>query len=169
MFAKRIVEVFPNKSIAEIGCGVGQMVNQLNILGADAKGFDVSDWAVEHAFCNKVSKGDVRSLPKDLADIVICWNVVEYLEEQDINKALKSLRNSFKEYLLLRCIPVECWSDRGLIEAKEWGRNTFKPLEWWQCKYFENKLIPAEWMRYKFFDVLKGDEYMYPTFFIFKK
>lgn len=169
MLAKKIIEIFPDKSIVEIGCGVGQLVKALSDFGVDVKGYDISDWAIKHATCNRVFKSDVRDLQENMADIIVCWNILAYLEEKDIDRAIDCLKKSFRKYLLLRALPIEGWTEEQLPKVKEWGRKTFKSLSWWQNKYYEHGLIPDEWTRCKFWDVLKGDGNMYPTFFVFKK
>lgn len=129
-------KVFGGKSFIEIGCGVGWIIHHLQNLGENVCGIELSQYAVDHRLSDdkgnrlNIVQGDIRDLSfiKDKYDIVICWNVLSYLIEEDIEKAINSLKRITKEYIVLSISTTEVLKRRPHGYA---GRMTIKPWAWW--------------------------------------
>lgn len=94
-------------SVLDIGCGDGKLVRDLCVHGYDAQGVDVSDVAISRAnkLCvGRFKLGSATNLPfhDKSIDILTCINVIEYLSESDVVKALGEMRRVARRSVLLR-------------------------------------------------------------------
>lgn len=132
---------FEGKEILEIGAGLGQFVAAMRQRGLDARGIDVSEWAVENSFVpGYVTLGDIRNGPLPQADVVFIWNVLAYLTEKEIVRhALPNLYRMTREALIVRPESEEllAYHQSSLV-----GRQTFRPYAWWD-RLFES----AGWVK----------------------
>jgi GT2 family glycosyltransferase len=80
--AEQIVETLHPRTVLDAGCAIGLLVTSLRRLGVDARGFDVSAWAIDQVpdevrpFCT------VASITDDIDghyDLITCVEVVEHL------------------------------------------------------------------------------------------
>jgi hypothetical protein len=132
--AKHWKDFFKCKTAIEWGCGLGPRVYALQILDIDAKGFDISDYAINHRLCDKVWKGDItkiidaNSIPEH--DLVIAYDVLEHLDYKDLDKAITNLILNSNKYILVS-VPVigdpnlEADKTHKIKETKEWWLNKF--------------------------------------------
>lgn len=96
--AAELVERFGPCSILDSGCATGLLVRRLQMLGATAHGFDVSDWAVSNAVAENVTRQDARSLdyPDGSFDVVVSQDFMEHIhpDEHDLvlSEQLRVLR-----------------------------------------------------------------------------
>lgn len=96
--ARLIVNKYHPKTVLDVGCAMGGLVEQLRILGVEAYGIDVSQYALKHvipgvkSFCENASILD--SLPENFPksyDMITCLDVLEELSEKDAKTALKKM------------------------------------------------------------------------------
>ena len=80
------------KTITEIGCGAGQILEELSkqpyLKGCEFEGYDISPQAIE--LCKKINRKNCKFFCKDL------------LEEENINNQKKLTARDFKLYLVLK-------------------------------------------------------------------
>ncbi len=72
-------QVFPGRSMLDVGCGPGFLVQFLRELGIEAGGVDPSPSAKALAVNRWVIKGYPFDCPNNMADVVICREVLEHL------------------------------------------------------------------------------------------
>ena len=104
-----IKEYFEFDTCVDYGCAKGFLVNALRIIGCDAYGEDISEYAVENCHPNV---RDYVSLPNDnVYDLLICKDVLEHIPEENIPDVLqqfkRNLVSSFLLFLLVIMIDLE--------------------------------------------------------------
>lgn len=93
------------KTLLDVGCATGRMIRYLRMLGVDAQGIELSDYALSRATQSVkpfIQKGDILSIPhKDQAfDVVCSFNVLEHVEEGNLEKALLECNRVAKKFTL---------------------------------------------------------------------
>ena len=124
-------EFFKPKSVTLYGCGIGQRVFCLNQIGVDAKGVEISEYAVKNAMDKEVRQGDVTN-EKDIyiSDLVVAYDILEHLSYEDLPKAINNLVKSANKYILIS-VPflgdsnLEADPTHKIKEDKSWWINQF--------------------------------------------
>ncbi|MDO4743135.1 MAG: class I SAM-dependent methyltransferase, partial [bacterium] len=113
--ARLIVNKYHPKTVLDVGCAMGGLVEQLRILGVEAYGIDVSEYAIKHvitgvkSFCTTASIIDPlpENFPKRY-DMITCLGVLEELSEEDAKAALKNMCDySDKLVFCTDCLPAD--------------------------------------------------------------
>lgn len=152
-------EFFKCKTALDIGCGVGHRVLTLNELGVDAYGCDISQWAVDNSHKKvsyKIIQLDIskESWENGSFDLVIAYDILEHLTEQELETALKNIKESTNKHILFS-IPflgdpnLEADKTHKIKESREWWEYRikqagFKILETPANFIFRNQLILGE-------------------------
>ena len=139
--ASVIAKVFGTDiSAFEAGCGQGAVMKHLQDIGLKAQGIDISGWAIENAVAKNVMQGDLQDLSlkeEKKFDLVYCIGVLEYLEYDKLNLALKSLKELAGKWLFLYLHPTDHKfmqkeyldkSGRTIKEKRNWWENKFKNI-----------------------------------------
>ena len=126
---------FEFKTCVDYGCAKGFLVNALRIVGCDAWGEDISEYAVENCHPNV---RDYVSLPNDkVYDLLICKDVLEHVEVEDIPSVLQKFKKKSKQFFFV--IPL---GDDDRFRIREYEVDithvTKKDEEWW-IKMFESQ------------------------------
>jgi len=127
----------------DVGCATGFVVEALRELAVDARGVDVSRWAVEHpalGAAGHIGYGDLlERLPFDDAsfDLVSAFETLEHLPPEAVPRALLELRRVTSAYVVAT-IP-------------SFGRNEHGPGGWYQQKVRE-ELLPRYWAHGEAYD-----------------
>jgi len=126
---------FEFKTCVDYGCAKGFLVNALRIVGCDAWGEDISEYAVENCHPNV---RDYVSLPNDKEyDLLICKDVLEHVEVEDIPSVLQKFKKKSKQFFFV--IPL---GDDDRFRIREYEVDithvTKKDEEWW-IKMFESQ------------------------------
>lgn len=135
------------KSIYEAGCGEGFWVLQWNAQGIAAQGSDFSRKAIDIARANARQRGfsedifhvhDIYelSVEQNIADLVVCCEVLEHLEEPE--KALQTLATVAQEYVLLSVPREPLWCLLNMARGKYWNAfgNTPGHIQHWNTRTF---------------------------------
>ena len=130
-----IKEYFDFKTCVDYGCAKGFLVNALRIIGCDAYGEDISEYAVQN--CHPNVK-DYVSLPNDnVYDLLICKDVLEHIEEEDLPGVLQNFARKSNQFFFV--IPL---GDEDRFRIREYEVDithvTKKDEEWW-IKMFESQ------------------------------
>lgn len=132
--AMSIIEHIDFDSVLDFGCAKGYLVHALRLLGKDAWGIDISEYAI--ANCHPAIRDRVshwQSALDDLNkkyDLLIAKDVLEHIDESDIPDTLAQMRRVAKQALLV--IPL---GEDGLFRIREYEIDkthvTRKDEEWW--------------------------------------
>tara|TARA_R100000008_G_scaffold4749_1_gene2968 strand:- start:8725 stop:9327 length:603 start_codon:yes stop_codon:yes gene_type:complete len=121
-------------TVLDYGCAKGFLVAALRILGCNAYGEDISEYALEN--CHPRARKFIGKPTSKKYDLVICKDVLEHIEEEDIPKMLKFLRNKSDQFFFV--IPL---GDKNRFRIREYEVDithvTKKDEEWW-IDMFEN-------------------------------
>ena len=107
--AQAIYRQFRPETAIDVGCGPGMVVDELRILGVDASGYEGSSHVV--AYANPlvrpfITHADITTL-EDLgaADLVICTEVAEHLDETDAEGLVALLCSSMSPIVFTAAPP----------------------------------------------------------------
>ncbi|MFK8398330.1 class I SAM-dependent methyltransferase [Pseudomonas sp. BGr12] len=143
-----LVERAAPKSIHEIGCGEGYWVLRWLEEGRQARGCDFSTHAIDLARQNADARAldservfDVRSIydlqsAEDSADLVVCCEVLEHLEDPDAG--MRALQRVATGHLILSVPREPLWCVLNLARGKYIGSlgNTPGHLQHWSARGF---------------------------------
>lgn len=112
-------------SIADIGCGVGTLLRALGrrYPAASVRGVEHSEYACRRYGWDHGSVVDYAGAP---ADLVICNDVVPYLEEGPATRAIGNLANLTNTVLFFGALTREDWPqcDKARTDATQHLRST---------------------------------------------
>lgn len=136
-FAARLCEELPiarGERVLDFGCAYGFLVKALRLLGRDATGVDVSEWAIAHAPQDVV--GHVRCIAPGghvggPYDLVVAKDVLEHVDESSLGAVLADLAVAGQR--LFVAVPLGD-GERYIIPAYEQDATHVirRPLEWWR-------------------------------------
>lgn len=143
-----LVERAAPKSIHEIGCGEGYWVLRWLEEGRQARGCDFSSHAIDLARQNADARAldsecvfDVKSIydlqsAEDSADLVVCCEVLEHLEDPDAG--MRALQRVATGHLILSVPREPLWCVLNLARGKYIGSlgNTPGHLQHWSARGF---------------------------------
>ena len=90
------------KTILEVGCGDGVLINRLQKKGFNCTGIDVSKEALSHVVCKKhLMSSDRLNFNDKSFDMILCSEVLEHLPVNTYEKTLKELERVSREYILI--------------------------------------------------------------------
>lgn len=122
------------QTVIDFGCAKGFLVHALNLLGKNAIGVDISEYALQH--CLPQVKDKVHLLDKPLSemglktDLLIAKDVLEHIPEENIDGVLSEFYQVCDQAFLV--IPL---GDNDLFRIREYEIDkthvTRKDEEWW--------------------------------------
>ena len=127
---------FPATTSLDIGCATGFVVEALRELGLDARGFDVSPYAIEHAAPGArghIREGDLRQglrVPDRAFDLVTAFETLEHLPPGSIPGAVAELARVSAKW-------VYC-------TIPSFGPNRNGPGGWYQVKVRDDRVAYYE-------------------------
>lgn len=122
---------FQPQNVLEAGCGMGVRVFAMQQVGLNAKGFDISSYAVHNNPFNLKPNmdlwvGDVTNFSlAPVYDLVIAYDLLEHVNYANIDKALDNLKACCSKHLLVS-VPVlgdpnlDADSTHRIRESKQW-------------------------------------------------
>lgn len=160
LYRALIIKLFLNpKTCLDVGCGTGYLVKWLRFLGVDAYGVEVSQAALNLAKDSVrpyLKKGDILKLPYENKefDLVLTFDVLEYLEKSKIAKAIDETVRVSKKYILHKIYTVENkWVT--LFHGRDFAHLSVLPLEQWE--HIFRSIYKVK--------VVKGSFFKLPSFF----
>lgn len=159
---------FEFNTCVDYGCAKGFLVSALRMLGCEAFGEDISEYAL--SYC----KNDVKeflSFPNNKKyDLLICKDVLEHIEENELPKILNLFFNKANEFFFV--IPL---GDNNKFRIREYEIDvthvTKKDEEWW-FNLFKNHNFKIKNFSYSFGTIKEKWTKTYPYgngFFILNK
>lgn len=92
--AERIVNELSPKTVLDVGCAVGYLVEGLRDRGVDARGIDVSEYAISQVRDDIKSYCTIQSATTKIEgkyDLITCIEVMEHLAPEDFTYAIKNM------------------------------------------------------------------------------
>lgn len=141
--ARKINKIVGNKSvkILDVGCAHGYLIAELqNKHKYSVRGVDFSSYAVrysEQSARNKISQGDILNLrlKKNSFDVVICFDVINYLKDDEVPAAIKNLVNIAKKYVFFGAIFKHSWTASQKWNPDKLRKNVLSKKEY--CEIFK--------------------------------
>lgn len=102
LLVKKMLDVRPDEKLLDAGCGTGYLLDFVADHNCKGVGIDVSSYAIKTAQKNyphlsfKVSGITKIPFKENHFDKILCFNVIEHLEEIDQQKAMKEFRRVLK-------------------------------------------------------------------------
>tara|TARA_B100000029_G_scaffold209949_1_gene207769 strand:- start:285 stop:884 length:600 start_codon:yes stop_codon:yes gene_type:complete len=163
-----IQEYFDFNTCVDYGCAKGFLVHALRIIGCDAYGEDISEYAVNN--CHPEVE-EYISLPNEKKyDLLICKDVLEHIEVKDIPGVLENFKDKSHQFFFT--IPL---GDKDRFRIREYEVDithvTKKDEEWW-INMFESQGFKLNKFSYQFGSIKKKwiDQYPYGNgFFVLQK
>lgn len=130
--AESIAETLHPASVLDVGCAIGMLVEALRERGIDARGVDISDWAIEHVPDHLKQFCRVGSVTEEIVghfDLITCVEVLEHLPPSLAETAVANLcrhaplvlfsstPDDFDEPSHLNVEPSEYWADLFLRQG----------------------------------------------------
>lgn len=112
----------------DVGCGRRELVDKALELGIEAKGCEIVPYLCDG---QTVIEGGLDKLPfPDRSfDYVSCYDVVEHLYEEDVDRAVSELMRVTNKAFFVTTNDSRCVLDGMELHL------TRKPLEWWTEKF----------------------------------
>ncbi len=125
--ADRIVKEINPRSVLDVGCAKGFLVEALRDRGVEAYGVDISDYAISQVREDLKPYFKVGSATEELDrdyDLIVCIEVLEHLSTIDSQKAVEnfckhssevlfsSTPNDFQDDTHINVQPVEFWAEQ---------------------------------------------------------
>ena len=128
------------KSVLDVGCATGHLVHYLRLLGVDAKGMEISKYALSRAnpkIKGHLKYGDILHLPYESStfDVVVTFDVLSHIDEQDLPLALKECCRVSSRHCLHKIFTIENWwmqkfyghdLSRVSVFSQTWWKDLFK-------------------------------------------
>ena len=127
-----IIKRFKFTSVIDYGCAKGFLVHALRQLGKEAYGEDISDYAI--AKCMQDVKNYISKPTLNTSDLLICKDVMEHINENDVDSVLATLFKKSNKFLFV--IPL---GDDDALRIREYEIDkthvTKKDEDWWLNKF----------------------------------
>jgi 2-polyprenyl-3-methyl-5-hydroxy-6-metoxy-1,4-benzoquinol methylase len=124
-------------TVFDYGCGPGYFVHAFRYFGANASGYDLSKWAIVHPY--GLAKGHLSNKMVKTADLVICYDVLEHVPEDEIAKVIDELVSITGRFLLLSiCMSGDPNFDRDITHRMK------RTKVWWAHLFTDRGLIQQE-------------------------
>jgi 2-polyprenyl-3-methyl-5-hydroxy-6-metoxy-1,4-benzoquinol methylase len=132
-FCELAVEIaarFPSARVLDIGCGPGVLVHEMQGIGIDAHGMDISRWCIANAVAANIHHGSGLAMPfaDDSFDLQISQDVMEHIHPDDLAQTLREqIRVSRQDGQLCHFIPFCDYATPVSMEAHLCNANK----DWW--------------------------------------
>jgi len=144
VMAKQWSEIIDEHSgVVEFGCGKGPFGFAFNVLGIPYEGIEISKFAVNNSFV-PIHLGNILTTNQFKSNLVICFDVLEHLEYEDLDIALKNMNECTFDKVLIS-VPVigdpnlENDPTHKIRETKDWWIEKIS-------KHFDIKETPKDWL-----------------------
>ena len=130
----------PSYKILDFGCAKGYLVHALRLLGYDAWGIDISEYAISKApkeVSDYVSHIEPYSDNFEDFDVILCKDILEHIPYDMIDKQLSILRQKADSVWAIIPLGVD---GKYIIPAYELDKSHYirESKEWWEDKFIDH-------------------------------
>lgn len=153
--AEHIVKNLHPKSVLDVGCAMGYLVEALRDLGVEAYGVDVSHYAISKVrqdikpYCYVAS--GLREFPTDLPqtfDLVVCIEVLEHISEEHCMDFIKNLCSHSND-ILLSTTPEDFSEPTHInVQQTEYWAKRFAFYHFYRDQIFDASFISSHAVRF---------------------
>lgn len=125
-YMKRFVGIRDGNSVLDYGCAKGFLVKALRMLGVEATGYDISEYAINNAdpgvkqYVSTTLKADPMSY-----DFVVSKDCMEHIPEEELEPLLKKLFEATRKALLI-IVPLSGVDGGEYLCPRDEGDKTHK-------------------------------------------
>ena len=146
--ASSIINAIKFDTVLDYGCAKGFMVYAMRLLGKDAYGVDISEYAIENCHPKVKDYLSVIRTPEEIKggwDLIIAKDVLEHIPKENLPSTLAALRSRCKNIFI--AVPL---GDGKRYRIREYEMDVThvvrEPEEWWlttiveagfKIKYFD--------------------------------
>lgn len=123
----------PIRSVVDVGCGEAPWYSVLKRLRPDARyiGVDSSDYVLErYGSARNIKRGDVAHLGRvrlpNRVDLVVCADVLQYVETPDVDRALHGIRRLMGGVAYIETFATEDGMEGDLDAWHERSENEYR-------------------------------------------
>jgi len=146
IMVKQWYDYFKPENVLDLGCGRGCYLYFWKWFCNDSRGFELSQWAVDHAFTSDIKQGDITKCwctDKEY-DLVTAIDVLEHLDNEGLDNCLNEMSIHGRRFLF----SIPFIGDPNLMNDKT--HKQFKTKEEW-IKLIEShgikiKDTPTDWL-----------------------
>ncbi len=113
---RRLLDVKEGSRVLDVGAARGHYVKALRLLGIDAYGYDISEWAVQNCDADVRSYMSTHLNGADF-DLVYSKDCCEHIEPDELGRLLKQLLAHTERLFLI--VPLACEVGGGYVHEKE--------------------------------------------------
>ena len=123
-------DFFKCTNAIEFGCGKGPRVYAMKNVGIEAKGIEISEFAVNNKIHHDVYHGSVLDFEWQNFDLAIAYDLLEHISYEDLDDAIQNLYDSTNKHILVS-VPVigdpnlEADPTHIIKEDREWWVKQF--------------------------------------------
>lgn len=146
--ASSIINAIKFDTVLDYGCAKGFMVYAMRLLGKDAYGVDISEYAIENCHPKVKDYLSVIQTPEEIKggwDLIIAKDVLEHISKENLPNTLSAFRSRCKNIFI--AVPL---GDSKRYRIREYEMDIShiirEPEEWWlttivqagfKIKYFD--------------------------------
>jgi SAM-dependent methyltransferase len=126
----------PVRRILDAGCGIGMLRAPLlkEFKNATYTGLEVSHYLCEKYGWVETGIQDFRSRAK--FDLVVCYDVFQYLDEREARRGFQNLEKVCRGVLYFGVLTQEDW-DQNCVQSQTDEKSILRPDAWYRCALSE--------------------------------
>lgn len=127
-------------SLFDAGCAYGHLIGYFRYKVRKVTGCDCSKWAV--FFCEEAYQASIDDIPEEdnSYDVVTCFEVLEHIPEQYVDKVISELYRVAKKYVVV-IVAVKGWPNPPSDEVDlDVTHHTMKSIDWWNDKFSKYRI-----------------------------
>ena len=135
----RQLDIPDNAKVLDYGCAKGYLVRALRLLGIEAYGVDISEYALSHChesvktFCGETT-GPLLTGRDVRYDYVLAKDVFEHIQENDLELLVRSLSEKTRNIFIAIPLAKNGSASEFVIPAYHMDQShiTIRDKEWWE-------------------------------------
>jgi cyclopropane fatty-acyl-phospholipid synthase-like methyltransferase len=140
LLARILQLIFHPKTVLDVGCAMGYLVQAFREIGVKAWGLDKSRWAIDHAdrflkpFLYQGDSSDLSPWDDNGFDLVVSWNTLEHVPLEQLLRTISEICRVSADSVAINIAITDDGHDKSHV--------SIFPVPWWiqQFRIFNFKL-----------------------------